>query len=101
MSPFVSPHAHPPHAGGSAGKAAGGVSEASRMLTAGRQLASHLARRALGGAAQDAARAWLEGGEALLQDRDIFVLLERETKELLPMARPAPLTQPPIPNPQP
>ena len=84
-----------------AGKAAGGVSEASRVLTAGRQLASHLARQALGGAAQDAAGAWLEGDEALLQDRDIFVLLERETKELLPMARPAPPTQSPTPNPSP
>ena len=68
-----------------AGTAAGGVSDASSMLAAGRKLASNFASKALGSAAEDAAGVWVEGGDAFLLDKHIFTLLERETKELLPM----------------
>ena len=75
-----------------AGTAAGGVSDASSMLAAGRKLASNFASKALGSAAEDAAGVWVEGGDAFLLDKHIFTLLERETKELLPMAHLATLT---------
>ena len=75
-----------------AGTAAGGVLDGSSMLAAGRKLASDMASKVLGGAAEDAAGAWVEGGEAFLLDKHIYMLLERETKELLPMAHLATLT---------
>ena len=67
--------------GGSGGAAADGGSDAWSRLAAGRKLASAFASRAFGGAVEGAPATWAEGHAI-----DVFVLLERETKALLPMA---------------